>query len=150
MQHTSPSHSWVGLSDAAGVYLPLRVATAAAMCVVNLGVVVLSGKSELWILVLLPIPSLIDGLRRRRSQSPSVTVPIMIDITAIGAWATIVGIETIAVAWGLLAMAGSAMLAPTRHTRWIHPYIAVWMIVAFATSRLSTSMTAGPHRRTSS
>lgn len=131
----------LGRTDLSDAYLNVRISTALAAMAVNLFVAAFGGRHELWLLPLLSVPVAIDGLRRRGRANQSLVGPLTLDTTAVGLFITVVGLGEVAVAYGLLILAATTMLIPSRQLRWLHPYVIFWLAVALVVSRVSEAST---------
>lgn len=104
--------------------------------ILNVFFAAVSSRPVLWVLPLLSLPSIIDGIRLWRTEIDTVLPPLVIDITGIGLLITAVGLSPVAVAYGLLMVVASGVLAPAQALRRLYPYVAGWMATALVISSL--------------
>lgn len=127
----------LGRTDLSHAYLKVRISTALAAMMVNGLVAAFGGRPELWLLPLLSVPIAMDGLRRRGRANHSLIGPLTVDVTAAGLFITLVGLGEVAVAYGLLILAATTMLVPSRQLRWLHPYVVFWLAISLMVSRIT-------------
>jgi signal transduction histidine kinase len=129
-----PADSRLGRADLPSVYRVVRTWTSAAALGTNAVFAVFGGRPELWLTVLVPLPTLIHGLRSSGKRRTQTLTPVLIDATAVGAYIPIAGLNPVTVAWSMGIIAVVAVLAPPQRLRFMFSYIAGWTAVALAAS----------------
>ncbi len=132
----APPAANLGRAELIDVYRAVRVWTGVAALVTNTVFAAVGGRPELWLAVLVPIPTVIHGLRRWNQKQPTALAPIVMDATAVGVYITLAGLIPVTVAWTMLVTAVVAVMVPPDRQRLLFGYVGGWMAVGLAVSVL--------------
>ena len=131
-----PKVGTFGRANLTGVYMAVRVWAGVAALAIAPVFAAIGGRPELWLLTLGPIPTIVDGLRRRNVPTRSLMTPLLIDCTGVGALITVAGLSPVAVAYSLTVMAIAAVLATRSQLGVLFLYIGAWMTTGLVVSSI--------------
>ncbi|MEX1125247.1 MAG: HAMP domain-containing sensor histidine kinase, partial [Acidimicrobiia bacterium] len=129
-----PKVGTFGRANLTDIYMAVRVWAGVAVLAVGPVFAAIGGRPELWLLTLVPVPTIIDGLGRRNTSTRSLMAPLLIDCTGVGVLITVAGLSPVAVAYSMTVMAAAAVLAPRSQLRVLFPYIGAWMTTGLVVS----------------
>lgn len=122
-------------ADLGALYVRVRVWGAGASFVFGVIFASMAQRPELWLIPVVCLPTIIHGIRHWTTSAVSLTLALLIDFSVVGVLITVVGLEAVAVAYGLGMVAVASVIAPRSRLRFLFPYVGAWMATALAASR---------------